>query len=133
MHDEGLISCELEAQSDKPNKKIYSLTADGKQALEDWIANPVKINKVNDALLVKLYAGHLTDKQCLLDEIQTHRVTHLRMLQTFEALEQEYLALSQAKRKTLQLPYLTLRRGILGERAWLAWSDEVIAFLQHSN
>ncbi|WP_071872589.1 hypothetical protein [Atopomonas hussainii] len=27
------------------------------------------------------------------------------------------------------MPYLTLRRGILGEQAWLAWADEVAAEL----
>jgi PadR family transcriptional regulator, regulatory protein AphA len=28
-----------------------------------------------------------------------------------------------------RLVYMTLRRGILGERAWLAWADEVEAVM----
>ena len=41
------------------------------------------------------------------------------------AIERDYLALPAAQRQGWRLPYLTLRRGILGEQAWLAWADEV--------
>ncbi|WP_396587448.1 hypothetical protein [Bermanella sp. R86510] len=62
-------------------------------------------------------------------ELTEHKATHQRMLETFLALEQEYLALSQAKKKPFELPYLTLRRGILGEKAWLEWAQEVEDYL----
>jgi PadR family transcriptional regulator AphA len=76
-----------------------------------------------------MYAGHLIDKPTMLDELNAHRVIHQRMLDTFLALEQEYLALSSNKKKPFELPYLTLRRGILGEQAWLEWSKEVEGYL----
>ena len=125
-----MIEFELTPQSDRPDKKIYTVTDSGRQELQQWIANPVKINRVNDALLVKLYAGHLTEKSVLLEQIHTHRVSHQRMLDTFLALEQEYLQTPKSKRPPLELPYLTLRRGILGEQAWLVWAEEVIAFIE---
>ena len=34
------------------------------------------------------------------------------------------------RRQGWRLPYLTLRRGILGEQAWLAWADEVALALK---
>lgn len=129
MHAEQLIEFTIENQDNRPDKKIYSLTTAGREELQQWIANPVKISRINDALLVKLYAGHLAEKNTLLDEIQLHRSSHQRMLETFLALEQEYLEAPQAEKKSLELPYLTLRRGILGEQAWLTWADEVIDFL----
>ncbi|MBP8236831.1 MAG: hypothetical protein KAX63_03840 [Pseudomonas sp.] len=39
----------------------------------------------------------------------------------------------QIQPKALRLPYLTLRRGILGEQSWLAWADEVEHVLQDSS
>ncbi len=79
--------------------------------------------------MVKLYAGHLADKETLRQEIELHRETHQRMLNTFLALEEEYLSSSKQEQEAIALPYLTLRRGILGEQAWLAWSKEVLDFL----
>ena len=38
--------------------------------------------------------------------------------------------LPAAQRQGWRLPYLTLRRGILGEQAWLAWADEVALALK---
>ena len=46
------------------------------------------------------------------------------------AIEREYQQLSQQERNDLAFPFLTLRRGIIGEQAWLAWAQEVEVFLQ---
>jgi len=44
-------------------------------------------------------------------------------------LEKNYLAMDKSQKKSYALPYLTLRKGILGEQAWLAWASEVEVFL----
>ncbi|EAT12201.1 PadR family transcriptional regulator [Bermanella marisrubri] len=129
MREQGLLEYDVESQHDRPDRKVYRVTDKGHKALLDWIAQPVKIDKVNDALLVKLYAGHLTDNTSLLNEVQQHKLVHQRMLQTFLDLEQDYLALSPEQKPQYTLPYLTLRRGILGEQAWLEWAREVETFL----
>ena len=48
-------------------------------------------------------------------------------------VERELLALPEAERLAWRLPYLTLRRGILGEQAWLAWADEVALALRSAD
>ncbi len=53
----------------------------------------------------------------------TLQITH--KIEEDTDIERDYLALPVAERKAWRLPYLTLRRGILGEQAWLAWADEV--------
>jgi PadR family transcriptional regulator AphA len=131
MSQEGLIEFETQSQDGKPDRKVYSITKTGHQTLIDWIETPVQVNKVNDALLVKLYAGHLVDDTVLRDEMALHQETHQRMLDTFLALEQEYLNLPAKQKASFDLPYLTLRKGILGEQSWLAWADEVLYFMQH--
>lgn len=131
MSEDGLIVFDIEKQSGKPDRKVYRVTEDGHQALMEWFENPVKVDKVNDALLVKLYAGHLVDKEILMQEIQQHKDIHQRMLTTFLALEEEFLALSKQDKKHYELPYLTLRRGIIGEQGWLAWAAEVENYLSN--
>ena len=131
LHQNGLIQCTLEPQSGKPDRKVYHMTQAGHDALIDWLENPVKVDKVNDALLVKLYAGHLINPHQLQAELDEHKAIHQRMLNTFLTLEQEYLGLSKSKQKPFELPYLTLRRGILGEQAWLAWAAEIDVYLDN--
>ncbi len=129
MHSDGLIEWQLESQSDKPDRKVYSVTELGHQELLAWLSSSVKPSKVNDPLLVKLYAGKLMETEAILTEIAEHRRLHQSMLDTFRAIEAEYHASSKRQQKALQLPFLTLRRGILGEQSWLAWADEVEAAL----
>lgn len=132
MHSEGLIDCELDAQTDRPNRKVYSVTDSGHAVLLEWLSSPVKPSKINDALLVKLYAGSLMSREALLREIHEHRQLHQTMLDTFQGIEAQYHASPKREQKELQLPFLTLRRGILGEQSWLAWADEVEAALKLS-
>jgi PadR family transcriptional regulator AphA len=129
MSEDGLIKFDLETQQGRPDRKVYHVTPTGKQVLMDWMEGSVKVDKVNDALLVKLYAGHLVDPNTLNKEITKHKVIHQRMLDTFLALEKEYLLLQDNEKAPFTLPYLTLRKGILGEQAWLTWADEVSEYL----
>lgn len=125
MHSEGLIEFETQNQQGKPDRKVYHITKQGHDALMQWIETPIKISKVNDGLLVKLYAGHLVDISVIQKEIAEHKDMHTRMLNTFLELEKDFKALNIEQKKQFSLPYLTLRRGILGEHAWLQWAQEV--------
>ncbi len=129
MSQDGLLDFEQQNQTGKPDRKVYKITTDGHQALLDWIEAPVKVSRVNDALLVKMYAGHLVDNQIIRKEITQHMAVHRAMLDTFLDLEKNYLAMDKDQKKSYALPYLTLRKGILGEQAWLAWACEVEIFL----
>lgn len=129
MHQEGLIHCQQETQEGKPDRKIYTMTDLGHDALLAWLNEACKPQKINDSLLVKLYGGHLLDTSVLLKEVQEHRKQHQKGLAMMQEMERQYLILNEAERKKIAMPYLTLRRGILGEQAWQEWAQEVEDFL----
>jgi PadR family transcriptional regulator AphA len=133
MHREKLIDCTLETQQGKPNRKVYTMTAAGHHALLAWLNRACKPQKINDSLLVKLYGGHLLNHSILLDEIKQHKEQHNKALSIMLEIEQNYRTLNNYERKNLAFPFLTLRRGILGEQAWLVWADEVEAFLSRAD
>jgi PadR family transcriptional regulator AphA len=133
MHQAGLIDCTLASQQGKPDRKIYAMTKLGHKELLVWLNKTCKPQKINDSLLVKLYGGHLVDNATLLTEMRQHKEQHNKALLIMLEIEQQYQALSHHERKNLALPFLTLRRGILGEQAWLAWADEVETFLSSSD
>ncbi|MFT7261742.1 MAG: PadR family transcriptional regulator AphA [Glaciecola sp.] len=133
MHQEKLIDCTLETQQSKPDRKIYTMTETGHNELLAWLNRACKPQKINDSLLVKLYGGHLLDNAVLIDEIRQHKEQHNKALLIMLDIEQQYQSLNNYERKNLVFPFLTLRRGILGEQAWLVWADEVEAFLSSSD
>lgn len=133
MHQAGLIDYSVDNQQGKPDRKIYVMTEAGHKELISWLNQACKPQKINDSLLVKLYGGHLLDSAVLLEEIQAHREQHNKALAIMLEIEQQYQTLSDLERSKLALPFLTLRRGILGEKAWLAWADEVEMFLMAQN
>ena len=130
LSNEQLIECSLEKQAGKPDKKVYKITDEGVTELASWLAEPVRPNKINDALLVKIYGGHLTSQKNLLNELESHLTLHHTTLQQLKEIEFKYLNLSQDLQKKYRLPYITLRRGILGEEAWIQWAIETIEMIK---
>ncbi|MFD2231953.1 PadR family transcriptional regulator [Alkalimarinus sediminis] len=125
LTEDQWVTFQAHSQTDKPDKKVYEITALGKKELANWISQPVKANSINDALLVKLYGGHLAGKENLENELNTHIDIHQGTLKNLESIEQLYLSLDDDKKAHYLLPYMTLRRGIIGEKAWLEWAEEV--------
>ncbi|WP_024330219.1 PadR family transcriptional regulator [Simiduia agarivorans] len=130
MAKDGWVQYETQSQTDKPDRKIYAITNKGREALSRWLSTPVAPSKSKDALLIKLFAGEtLVSVAVLQEELRRHRAIHQKNLDKLLVIEQEYRSKSAAEQRALQLPYLTLRRGITGETAWIAWADEALAAL----
>lgn len=130
LSNENLIECKLEEQLGKPDKKVYKITKSGVSELANWLSDSVKPNKINDALLVKIYGGHLTKVDNLLSELENHLSLHKKTLFQLKQIEGKYLRLSLAMQEKYKLPYITLRRGMLGEEAWLEWAKEAINMIK---
>jgi len=126
LNADGLLQCDVEVQTGKPDKKVYVVTDSGRKALQDWLAEPAKLPKINDGLLVKLYAGNLNSLSTLHEEVLGQRAHYADMLESFLAVEQQYLSGEEEQRQQWKMPYLTLKRGIYGLQAWLKWADEVL-------
>lgn len=129
LHDESWVDYEVETQAERPDKKIYRITRAGKKALSAWLSQPVDPPQLRDALLVKIYAAHLGDRDALLAELDRHLDLHRQALTEYREIERQYFALDSAGRRRARLPYLTLRRGILYELGSIEWFEEARALL----
>lgn len=52
---QGWITCRVEIQHDRPNRKIYSLTATGEAELTKWLGCHQPLPIIREPLLVQLY------------------------------------------------------------------------------
>lgn len=62
LEDKGYVTIELEAQENRPARKVFHLTEAGHQAFLEWVQNPVKkAQKLRLDFLAKLYFARLED------------------------------------------------------------------------
>jgi DNA-binding PadR family transcriptional regulator len=130
LADDKLVAFKLIQQSDKPPKKIYRLTRDGKKSLVEWLESPADLPVVKEPLLIKLFAGELAAPQKLLDEVQRHIKLNKEVLAQYTSIEKQHFKHPEKLALADQYIYLTLLRGISARKAWNDWAKQVVAFLE---
>ena len=48
LEGEDLVEMHVEAQTDRPNRKVYSITEDGRDELLEWLATPAEPEQVRE-------------------------------------------------------------------------------------
>jgi PadR family transcriptional regulator AphA len=61
LEKDGLVQYEEVVQSDKPDKKIYSITEKGQSELKQWIAQPSAEPVTRDEMLLKAFCISIVD------------------------------------------------------------------------
>ena len=125
LNDCGSVHFKVIKQKDKPDKKLYKITAPGLTELKGWIASVTPMPSHKSALLIKLFVGHLISPALLLKEFERVRAEKANELANYLKIEKQYFAKPNKLSKPFQFQYMTLRCGIYDVRAWLAWAEEV--------
>jgi DNA-binding PadR family transcriptional regulator len=126
MADAGWVTHTDIAQDGRPDKKVYEVSASGRDELARWIAEPVDPALLRDGLAVKLRGASLGDTSAVLREVERHRAEHATRLETYRAIQQrDFPKPGKLNGRELH-QYLVLRGGIRAEESFLDWCDEVI-------
>ena len=84
LHQEGLVTRELQPQENLPARKIYTLTPQGRSVLERWAASAPELPHLRHTLLVQLAWGDLLENEALdglLEAYEDEVATQLMMSQ----------------------------------------------------
>jgi DNA-binding PadR family transcriptional regulator len=130
LEEQEWVSTEAIAQTGRPDKKLYSITETGKIHLTQWLTHASEVMPIKEELLVKLWAGRLTDPLTIIEEVKRHRQFHHDKLATFQTIEQQYYPQLSDLSINQTYQYLVLRRGIRYETDYIAWCDEVLELLR---
>jgi PadR family transcriptional regulator AphA len=88
----GLVQFEEVAQSDKPDKKIYSITEKGRNEVKLWIAQPTAEPVLRDELMLKAYCISIVEADTIQTLFKEREFCYLENLTKykihFEALNQ---------------------------------------------
>jgi DNA-binding PadR family transcriptional regulator len=129
LEDKAWICSQTIEQSDRPNKKLFSLTPLGRQKMAEWMVQPSKHSKHKEEILVKLFAGPLMEPHQLRAELLRSRASHRQQLETYLIIEQQYFPDPTTLSFADKCQYLTLRQGIRHETNWVEWCDEALSVL----
>lgn len=124
--DLGFASVEHVTQSDRPNKRLYSITPKGRRHLRSWLeSSDVEPDSYRSPFLLKLFFGELMPRELLVTQVKAAHERAIGELAELERLEaqikgrQEYLH-----------PHRVLRFGLAHTRASVEWTGQVLEELQ---
>ena len=130
MAQNNLVTCVLEPQEGKPDRKVYSITDLGRSALGEWFDQPTAHPTIRDEFSAKLMAcsvqasGPYRTQLAELVEESYKLVAHYQ-----EIIEAAYYSTPNTLDKQQRLERLTLRRNLLVRQAWIQWAEEVLSEL----
>jgi DNA-binding PadR family transcriptional regulator len=128
LRDRGHIQGREVVQSGKPNKLVYSLTAEGRAALKHWAVRPSSPSSIKDDLLVRLYALDSIELEPVRADLMARLEYHRDRLARYERILQKRFPQGAATRgDTGRL--LLLRMGLRYERAASEWCEEALQTL----
>ena len=123
----GLVERQQVEQTDKPDKWVYSITDEGKMALQAWLSEEVTPAPPRNILLLKIFFGaHVHD-----EELVGHVLSYRREL--MDELSKNEIRISQirnnAENEDSVYQLLTLSHSIHNTRAMLAWCKRALELL----
>jgi DNA-binding PadR family transcriptional regulator len=129
-----LVTSRIIEQQGKPDKKVYTISPPGLQALQSWIVAPTPILEARSEFLIKAHSLWLADPQPALIQFREHERYHREQLAAYEASLEEIERRWGGGIRLMTTPafgdYLTVNRGISYEREYITWLEWVIAILE---
>lgn len=130
MEKDGLLTMKVEYQEKLPPRKIYKITDDGIEELNQWLKEPLDLQPVREAFLIKVFFGNRMKKEEMLSLLKDQLVRHEEQLQAYQGSVQECLDQGIKHSGLIKEGVfwgLTLKAGALHEKAWIQWLEEAIA------
>ena len=125
----GLVEKKSERKKGSPDRHLYSLTAEGREHLRQWLKLPVVEEVPRNELLLKLFFGSHVSLRVSREHVEAYRETHERALKLYGAMERE---LKRDEAGDARLPFwlMTLSMGRHRSAAMVKWCGETLNELE---
>ena len=135
LEKEGLITSAAVAQSARPERRVYTITQTGQQALQSWLNEPfTSIDQYKDTLLLKLFFSARVERETLLAQLHLQRGLHQKLVDGYNSETADLIVQSVEAHPELRKDALlwdaTRRFGEMVEEAYLRWLDETIQMVE---
>lgn len=134
LEADRLVRAKLVRQQERPDKRVFRLTAAGRKELHSFIAADPRPSKIRDELLVQVQAAEDSDTVHLVRSLEQRLQSAQDKLEFYERLREHLLnGRSEADyvRDADRVgPYLTLLRGMSFEQENADWCRRCIEVLR---
>ena len=128
LTQQGLAQVQLVEQVDRPDRKVYSITPAGGQALAGWLRGPFPVEEARSEPLIQVFfAGQLSDEE-IVEKFEGAAGQIRVLLEHYQEVEQiiaDYIPSVASPREGFCWR-LTLEFGIRNARMTLEWMESVI-------
>lgn len=127
---EGLATSHTERGEGKPERNVYTLTAQGKSELLNWLEADVEETSERIEILLKLFFGQLLPDEINTAHIQQFLAQQQHLLHRYQEIENHLM--QQVQEGSLEqaqglYALITVRYGIHHCHSLLAWCEEALA------
>lgn len=131
LEQEGCVESQVHEQAERPDRRIYTLTSDGRRQLKDWLDEPYTENSPRkEPLVLKMFFAAQMKPEIALSQLRLQRDLHARQLayyltdtvHSIRQAEEEFPALKQ----DAVMWEATRRFGEQYEELYIRWIDEMI-------
>ena len=126
MEGDGWVTVETVGQTGRPDKKLYAVSAAGRQVLTDWLAEPMSVEAFRSELAVKLRGASYGDRATLTRHLVDLRADHATRLAHYEKFESEQVPDPSVLDEAGLDQWLVLRGGLRLEQFWIDWITEYL-------
>ena len=136
LESEGLVRARTVHQVKRPDKRVFKVTASGREELGDFVRGRTRPTVIRDDLLVKIASLNEANSADVSVAVHSRMEASREKLKMYESLrasllggrpERDFLATSP--RDGNLGVYLALKRGIAFERENSRWAREVLQIL----
>lgn len=124
----GLVMKKTERKKGSPDRNVYSLTAEGRERLREWLKLPVAEEVPRNELLLKLFFGAHVPLSVSREHVQVYLEVHRKKIQVYGAIAKT-LRKKEAHDPQLRFCLMTLSMGRHRSAAMVKWCRETLAEL----
>lgn len=128
LEQEGLIVSLRNGHDSNRDVIRYSITPQGRSALELWLAEPTQQETVRFEILLKMYFSSLASEDVMIGHIAEFEKIHQRQLSILNMFEKELTAIRDADNHEDILRVVDFGQKVYS--AYLDWSKETINYLE---
>ncbi|MFM2304009.1 MAG: hypothetical protein RLZZ135_1419 [Cyanobacteriota bacterium] len=125
LESQGLITCIVEIQHDRPNRKVYRITAAGEAELTHWLQTHQPLPMLREPLLAQLYFAAQLPNEAIAYLLEQELEARQAKLAQCEAIDAISLSNPTASREQ-ELHRLVLDLVKQREQTYLDWLEQAI-------
>ena len=133
LNKRGYVSSTIEKQEDRPDKKIYKITQQGRNVFLSWLIDfPENLSfPKRDEFMLRIFFGSRLGKEQLINEFKRFILQKKQHLETLKELEKNLDLYNnqfqlESKEKEELFWYFTIKRGKMTLETLIRWAEECI-------